>query len=234
MKKKILIVEDEPTILVGLINVVEDEGYEVITATDGEAGLQKYQEHHPHLILLDINLPKLDGFEVCKEIRATDKQTSIIMLTSKKKDLDKILGLEIGADDYVIKGEASFDELVARIKAALRRAEVKVKAKVDGIQIDFSGVSIDSKTLKGSKNGQEFDVSSKEVQIMQLFFSSEGQVVSRDVLLEEIWGVSSNTTTRTLDQFILKIRRKIEDDPSNPKHLLTIHREGYRFIASPK
>jgi DNA-binding response OmpR family regulator len=232
MSKKILIVEDDVHVLTGMTNVLTEEGYEVVTATNGEKALSLHMAERPDLILLDVMMPEMDGYEVCKSIRAKDAQVMIIMLTSRQREADKVVGLEIGADDYIIK-DTGVSEILARIKAALRRSEVKIEKKISTSTIKFSNVVIDPKTLKGKKEDQEFDVSTRELLLLQMFVDHDGEVLSRDMLLQEAWGKKYTGTTRTLDQSIVKLRQKIEDDPSNPKHLLTLYGEGYRFIKSP-
>jgi DNA-binding response OmpR family regulator len=227
---KILLVEDEPTFIIGTTTVLEAEGYEVSCATNGEQALSVYEAKQPDLILLDIHIPKKNGFEVCKEIRKDDPDTLIIMLTNREKDADKVLGLELGADDYVVKG-ISFEELFARINAAFRRGGSKESSQKILDEIAFGDIHIDTKTLKGTKKDVSFEVSMREIEILQIFLQKEGDVVTRDELLEELWGTKNTGTTRVLDQLVLKIRKKIEEDPSNPTYIHTVHGTGYRFIS---
>jgi len=233
VSKKILAVDDEVHMLVALVDLLQEKGYTVVSATNGEDALRVYQRERPDLILLDINMPKKDGREVCKEIRKEDQDTYILMLTGNQEEIDKVIGLEIGADDYIIKPYSNA-ELLARIKAALRRKEVKPKAKKIDQPLDFGDIHIDSKALKGYKGEREFPVSSRELQLLQLFLEHEGEVVDRDTLLEKVWGLHYIGTTRTLDQHIAKLRQKIEDDPANPQYILTVHGEGYRFHSQNK
>ena len=232
MKKRILIVDDDVVLLTGLVGVLSKEGFNVFSATNSEDALFKYKQEHPDLILLDRTLSEKDGLEVCKEIRKTDQQTIILMLTAKAKEVDKVIGLEIGADDYIVK-PFSMDELIARIKAAFRRAQVPQK-KIDNTPIVFSNITINPKTLKGIKGKKEFHLTSREVHLLKLFSQHEGEVLSREMLLEEVWGISYMGTTRTLDQHIVKLRQKIEDTPSQPQYILTVHGEGYRFNSKKK
>lgn len=233
MKEKILVVEDDPSILTGLIDLLSSEEYEVISTTDGQRAIEKYKAYRPHLILLDIMIPEKNGYDVCKEIRKTDNHTPIIMLTAKGQEIDKVVGLEIGADDYIVK-PFSVNELLARVKAVLRRSNSPKNnnKKVNDSVIKFGDIEINPKTLKGKKNNDEFDVTQREVQILHLFLRHPGQVLDRFTMLEEVWGIKYGGTTRTLDQHIAKLRQKIEDDPTNPKYILTVHGSGYRFFIS--
>jgi len=227
MRDKILIIEDEPKLLVQMVDLLTHEGYEVISATNGIEGIRLYEAEQPNLILLDIGLPDTNGYEICKTIRQKDPMVSILMVTAKERELDKVVGLEIGADDYIVK-PFGVDEFVSRVKAALRRLQAKPKRKNDN-PIEFADVSINPKTLKGKKGNKEFVVTLREVQLLQLFLHHEGEVIDRNVILEEIWGVKYPGTTRTLDQGIVKLRQKIEDNPSEPKFITMVYGQGYRF-----
>ena len=232
MKEKILIVEDDPAILTGLIDLLTSEGFEVRSSTDGRDALKLYQEEKPDLILLDIMIPEKSGYDVCKEIRKQDPLTPILMLTAKGQEVDKVVGLEIGADDYIVK-PFSVKELLARIRAVLRRANAKPYKKDDS-PIDFGDIHIDPKTLEGRKGKNKFSVSLKEVQLLRIFMQHDGEVIDRFTLLNEVWGLKYEGTTRTLDQHIVKLRQKIEDNPSQPKYINTVHGIGYRFLSKPK
>ena len=232
MKETILVVEDDQAILAGLVDLLTGEGYEVSAAADGEKAMRLYETKKPDLVLLDIMIPEKSGYEVCKEIRREDPTTPIVMLTAKSQEVDKVVGLEIGADDYIVK-PFGVNELLARVRAALRRAKVRSGAKkVDDRPIVFGDVRIDPKTLTGSKGKKEFPVTMREVRLMQFFLQHDGEVVDRLVLLDEVWGIKYEGTTRTLDQHVAKLRQKIEKDPSNPKHILTVHGVGYRFSST--
>jgi DNA-binding response OmpR family regulator len=231
MKKRILVVEDDLSILTGLEDLLTDEGYEVVTAADGEKALELYHSGTFSLILLDIMIPEKSGYEVCNEIRKKDPKTPIVMLTAKTEEVDKVVGLELGADDYVIK-PFGVRELLARIKAVLRRASVDENVK-NGEPIEFGDVRINPKTFKGTNKEKKFNLKKREIMLLELFSRNEGEVLDRDMLLNEIWGMQYTGTTRTLDQHIAKLRQKIEDDPSNPRHIITVHTIGYKFVKEP-
>lgn len=229
MKQKILVVEDDYVILTGLIDLLAGEGFKVTSATNGPEALQLYGREKPDLILLDIMIPEKSGYDVCKEIRKKDPFTPILMLTAKTQEVDKVVGLEVGADDYIVK-PFGVNELLARIRAALRRAQARPKKKDDS-PIVFDNIHIDPKTLKGRKGKKQFAVTLREIQMLKLFMRYDGEVVDRATLLDEIWGVNYEGTTRTLDQHIAKLRQKIEDNLSHPKYIITIHGVGYRFSS---
>lgn len=228
MKEKILIIEDEKDLVKGLKLNLADEGYEVNWAYDGEDGLRKALEEAPDLIILDIMLPKMNGLDICRELRQKNMNIPIIMLTAKGKEIDKVVGLEIGADDYMTK-PFSIRELLARVKAHLRRKKREGK-KVPEIYI-FGNVEIDFAHFKVRRAGKEFDLTSLEMEILKYFIAHKGEVVTRRVLLDKIWGYESYPTTRTIDNHVLKLRKKIEDDPSHPEHILSVYGEGYRFMG---
>jgi DNA-binding response OmpR family regulator len=228
MKEKILIVEDEPSILTGLIDLFTSEGFEVRSARNGTEAINLYEQQKPSLILLDIMLPEKSGYEICKEIRKNDSITPILMLTAKGHEVDKVVGLELGADDYIVK-PFGVKELLARVRAVLRRAQAKPQ-KRDSSLIAFGDVWVNPKTLKGKKGKKEFTVSLREIQLLQLFLKHKGEVIDRFAILNEVWGIKYNGTTRTLDQHIAKLRQKIEDNPSQPKYIITVHSVGYQFF----
>ncbi|MCA9393971.1 MAG: response regulator transcription factor [Candidatus Omnitrophica bacterium] len=230
MKKTILIAEDNVAILTGLTDFLTHEGFEVVTATDGESALKLYEEEHPDLLILDIMMPGISGWDVCKEIRKRDNSLKIIMLTAKGEETDKVVGLEMGADDYLVK-PFSLKELLARIRAVLRRAADNTEQSAE--IMSFGDVSINPNTLQGTKSGEQFDVSPREIQLLQYFCANEGMALDRYRILDKIWGVKYGGTTRTLDQHVSKLRHKIEDDPQNPRYIVTVHRVGYRFTAEP-
>ncbi|MFC2161827.1 response regulator transcription factor [Acidobacteriota bacterium] len=228
MKKKILIIEDEQDLVKGLrINLI-DEGYEVIWADDGLKGLMKAQEELPDLIILDIMLPKMDGLEVCTELRKKNINTPIVMLTAKGEEVDKVVGLEIGADDYMTK-PFSIRELLARIKAHLRR-EIRENKDVPDVYC-LEELEIDFTFFKIRRGGRESDLTSLEAEILKYFIAHKGEVVKRDVLLDKVWGYEKYPTTRTIDNHILKLRKKVEEDPARPKYILSVYGEGYRFLG---
>lgn len=228
MKEKILIIEDERELISGLRLNLEFEGYDVISAEDGEAGLERALRDAPDLILLDIMLPKKDGLDVCREIRRQNLTPPIIMLTAKGEEVDKVVGLEIGADDYITK-PFSLKELLARIKAQLRRG--KQEARLVPSVYRFNDIEIDFIHFKIRRDRKEFDLTSLEVEILKHFVAHRGEVVSRDDLLDKIWGHEKYPSTRTIDNHILKLRKKLERDPAKTKVIFSVYGEGYRFMG---
>jgi len=228
MKKRILIIEDEPDLIKGLKLNLSDEGFDVNWAVNGVEGLRKALEETPDLIILDIMLPEMDGLQVCRELRQKNISIPIIMLTAKGEEIDKVVGLEIGADDYITK-PFSVRELLARIKTQLRHAEREGKA-VPKIY-SFGDIEIDFAQFKVKRKGKELDFTSLEMEILKYFIAHRGEVVARNDLLDKIWGYESYPTTRTIDNHILKLRKKIEEDPSHPKYILSVYGGGYRFIG---
>jgi DNA-binding response OmpR family regulator len=228
MKKKILIIEDEEDLVKGLKLNLEDEGYQVIWASDGEKGFEQVFNEKPELIILDLMLPQKDGLEVCRQLREKKIGIPIIMLTAKGEEIDKVVGLEIGADDYITK-PFSIRELLARIKAHLRREQRGTQTIPDITTL--GNVEIDFNHLKIRRGVKEWDLTSLEAEILRYFLSRPGEVVRRDDLLDKIWGYEKFPTTRTIDNHILKLRKKIEDDPAHPRHILSVYGEGYRFMG---
>jgi len=227
MPKKILIVEDDPGILLSLKDEFESEGYTVSIAEDGEKGLEIAKQQRPDLIILDIMLPVIDGYEVCKRLRMEGDTTPIIMLTVKDKEIDRVLGLELGADDYVTK-PFSLRELMARVKAVLRRTEDRAK---DLATYSFAQIELDFKKYEAKKKGKKLELTPLEFQMLNLFIQRKGEVISRDDFLDKIWGEDNTYVSfRTVDSHIANIRKKIEDDPSNPKHIISVRGVGYKFI----
>jgi len=224
--KKILIIEDDPAIRTGLKETFINEGYNVSDADTGTKGFELAGKHNFDLILLDLILPGKDGIEICKELRSDGVKTPIIMVTSRKEEIDKILGLEIGADDYVTK-PFSIRELLARVKALFRRSTYEPG---DIEEVAFADLKINFKKQEMLKGINQVRLSATEYRILHYFIDHEGEVISRDKFLDEVWGYDSYPTTRTVDNYILSLRKKIEDDPANPKHLVTVHKVGYKFV----
>jgi DNA-binding response OmpR family regulator len=223
---KILIVEDEPNMRLGLKDNLEFEGYETDFASDGETGLQKILVDNYDLILLDVMMPKLSGFDVCKSIRKKGVTTPVILLTAKDQEIDKVLGLELGADDYVTK-PFSLRELLARIKAVLRRGE---NLRGEDHNVIIGKLEINFKDYTASEENNFVQMSHKEFEILNFFWKHRNKTVSRDDLLENIWGYEESPTTRTVDNFVLKLRQKIEKDPNHPQIIITVHGIGYKLI----
>jgi DNA-binding response OmpR family regulator len=222
----ILIIEDDPAISKGLEESLRTENYKVLREENGESGITTAKSSKPDLIILDIMLPGINGLEVCKELRRGGYNVPILMLTSKREETDKVLGLELGADDYVTK-PFGLRELLARIRALLRR---RLEIEKEQEKFSFGKISIDFKRMEASKGKEQIKFSLKEFEILKFFIKHEGEVVTREMLLNEVWGYDTFPTTRTVDNFILMLRKKIENNPSAPKHILTYHSAGYKFV----
>ncbi len=223
---KILIVEDEPDMVMGLRDNFEFEGYEVITASDGQSGLERAREHKPDLLLLDIMLPKISGLEVCKTLRGEGFEMPILMLTARGQEIDKVVGLELGADDYVTK-PFSIREVLARVRAILRRTEGKAKRLA---KYRFGEVDLDFETYRATRGGQALELSPREFELLRYLIERKGETVTRDQLLQDVWGYEDYPSTRTVDTHIAKLRAKIGDSGSEPRFVLTIHGSGYKFV----
>lgn len=230
MKKHLLIVEDDAHIRLGLVDALRAEGYEVSECGDGSHALPIFKQAKPDLVILDIMLPGKSGYDLCREIRATKSRTPILMLSAKGQEIDKVVGLELGADDYVTK-PFSLRELLARVHALLRRAEPTVEAVDAPAEIAFGKVRVDCKALRGKRGKELFELTPRELKVLALLFRERGNAVSRETILNEVWGIEYYGTTRTLDQLVVKLRQKIEDTPGEPRHLLTVHSLGYRLEA---
>jgi DNA-binding response OmpR family regulator len=227
--QRILVVEDDPAILLGLEDLLTGEGYGVECARDGRMALELYWKQKPDLVLLDIMIPEFSGYEVCRQIRKKDLLTPILMLTAKGQEPDKVAGLELGADDYVVK-PFGVSELLARIRALLRRSSAgSDQALPQSEPFTFGDVEIDPQAFEGKKPGKTFSLSARELELLVLFFKHPGRVLSRTEILDEVWGIFYEGTTRTLDQHIANLRKKIENDPARPRTIVTVHRVGYRY-----
>ncbi len=224
---KILIVEDEESILFPLEDNLKLEGYEVAIAKDGTQGLSMAKAENYDLIVLDIMLPKMDGFEVCKRLRQDKIATPILILTAKSQEVDKVLGLELGADDYVTK-PFSPRELLARVKAILRRAR-QVQQGVDFYR--FGDVEVDFKKYEAKKGGRPIDLTALEFALLHFLIANSSQAVHRDKILDEIWGENVYVESRAVDKHISLLRKKIEDDPQNPRFIVGVRGVGYKFVA---
>ena len=223
---RVLIVEDEMPILTGLKDNLEMEGYEVATATDGEQAMALIKRFKPDLVVLDIMLPRKDGFEVLREIRQEKLDVGVIILSAKKAETDKVYGLDIGADDYVTK-PFSVMEFMARVKAVLRRRGIPSPVK----RYSFGDVVVDFENYEAYKGGQKVELSPREFRILRLFVENRGRVISRNEILNRVWGYESFPTTRTVDNYVVKIRRAIEDDPAKPKWIVSVRSVGYKFTG---
>jgi len=222
----ILIVEDEYSMRVGLEDAFKHSGFDVVTAPDGETGLISVEEHKPDLIILDVMLPGMDGFEVCKQVRIKGFLKPILMLTARSQEIDKVIGLELGADDYVTK-PFNDRELFARVKALLRRASHNAP---DSALYRFGSVQLDFTHFTAQKDGQLLQLTSTEFSLLHYLISRKGSVVSREDLLNKVWGYEFYPQSRTVDNHILRLRQKLEDNPNHPRHILTMHGRGYRFV----
>jgi two-component system alkaline phosphatase synthesis response regulator PhoP len=222
---RILIVEDDPAMSVALRDGFEFEKYRVEMAGDGEEGLRLANRGDHDLIVLDVMLPRKSGLDVCKELRQNGSRTPVIMLTARGQEIDKIVGLKLGADDYVTK-PFSFMELLARVEAVLRR----VHRTTAGDEFAFGDVKLDFRTYQASKSGGAIELTPREFRILRYFIDHSEQVVSREALLNHVWGYDSSAFTRTVDTHMARLRQKVESTPSEPRHLLTVHRVGYKFV----
>ncbi len=224
---RILLIEDEPAMQLGLKDNLEIEGYEVEVAGDGELGLAKIKAHPVDLILLDVMLPRLSGFDVCKKARAAGITTPIVLLTARGEEIDKVLGLELGADDYITK-PFGVRELLARIKAILRRS-AGIPAKELQL-VSIGRLHVDFAAFVARENDSEVKLSHKEFEILAYLHQNKNQVVSRYDLLEKVWGYDEQPTTRTVDNFMVRLRQKVELNPNQPKVILTVHGTGYKLV----
>ena len=228
MKTKILIVEDDPHILLGLEEVLKSEGFDVVSCNRGDQALDSVTKQKPALVVLDVMLPGLSGYDICKQLRAKKVTMPILMLTAKSQEIDKVVGLDLGADDYVTK-PFGVRELLARIQALLRRGANSSSTADAAFQI--GDVTIDPKTFQLRRRKAVEELTARELKLLQIFHAHPGEVLSRDRLLNEAWGQNYYGTTRTLDQVIVQLRKKLGDNGGEPKHLLTIHGVGYKLAV---
>ena len=223
----IAIIEDDESVRRSLTLNLELEGFKVVTAADGEQGILLVNETRPDLILLDVMMPKKDGLQACKEIRGAGISTPLILLTARSAEVDKVLGLDLGADDYLAKPFGML-ELIARVKALLRRTQTT--KEVD--EVKFDDVVIDFKAYRAARADQPLELSAREYRLLRYLVAKRGSVVTRDELLDEVWGYNSYPSTRTVDNHIARLRQKIEDNVEEPRHILTVHGVGYTFVAN--
>lgn len=227
--KKILIIEDELNMVNGLKDNLEFDGYEVEIAMEGGSGLERILRNKYDLILLDIMLPQISGFDICKAVRKEGINTPIVLLTAKGEEIDKVLGLELGADDYITK-PFSLRELLARIKAILRRVQNENEEGLEPEFIPIGKIKVNFKNYLAFEGTNEIKMSYKEFGILHYLYLNAGKIIQRDDLMSDVWGIEYDISTRTVDNFILKLRQKIEVDPNNPKIILTVHGIGYKMI----
>lgn len=224
---RILVIEDEPDLRRGIELNLGSDGYDVLTAATGDSGVQIALAERPALVLLDVMLPGKSGFDVCRELREKRFESPIIMLTAKSDELDRVVGLEIGADDYVTK-PFSVRELLARIRVQLRRRGGD--RQLDGV-LRFGDVTVDFEKCETTRAGKRVDLTGREYDVLRLLAECRGRIVTRERLLEDVWGYEHYPTTRTVDNHILRLRQKLERDPSDPRHILSVYGEGYKFVA---
>jgi DNA-binding response OmpR family regulator len=229
---KVLMIEDDRAIVRGLKDALEDESYEVLTAADGDEGYEKIVKGRPDLVILDLMLPKLGGFDLCRRVREEKIPVPILILTARSEEADRVRGLDLGADDYVVK-PFSLLELLARVRALLRRPAPALSSHlVDGLK--FGDVEIDFRSYEATKGGRPLEMSRKEYGLLRCLASRAGEVVTRNELLNEVWGVDSYPTTRTVDNHVSMVRAKIEDNPAEPEFLITVHAVGYKLAIGKK
>ena len=228
----ILVAEDDPRIRQGLVDTLESEGYRVLPAADGVAALVLYDQERPDLLLLDVMMPGKSGYDVCREVRRRDSVTPVVILTAKGEEVDKVVGLELGADDYVTK-PFGVRELLARIAAVLRRCNGAVATQDPPValpdRLPFGSAMVDRKAYRGNLGERTFDLTARELALIEQFARHPGEVLGRDVLLRRVWGIDYGGTTRTLDQHVAQLRKKIEPEPGAPRVITTVHGVGYRY-----
>lgn len=225
-KIKVLVIEDDSTVQRSLVLNLELENYDVHTANNGEEGISQVDKIQPDLVILDVMMPVKDGLQTCKELREQGNSTPIILLTARNDEVDKVLGLELGADDYLAK-PFGMRELIARVKAILRRT-----CKTEEVnEIEFSDVVVDFKSYQAKRHEVPLDLSAREYRLLRYLVSKKGSVATRDELLDEVWGYNSYPSTRTVDNHIARLRQKIENNVNEPRHILTVHGVGYKFVA---
>jgi two-component system alkaline phosphatase synthesis response regulator PhoP len=228
MSKRILLVEDEPGLVLTMTDRLINEGYTVEAARDGETGLERASNENFDLILLDVMLPRKNGFDVCRDLRQRGIQTPVIMLTARGQVVDKVVGLKLGADDYVTK-PFEMMELLARVEAMLRRAPAAAPASSEVYQ--FGAVRVDFRKAEVWLEEKAVELSAREFQLLRYFIEHRGNTISRDELLNEVWGYNAMPSTRTVDVHIAWLRQKLEPNPRHPQYILTIHGLGYKFVG---
>ena len=231
----ILVAEDDDNIRTGIVDTLESEGYRVTPARDGKEAIDLFASEELDLLLLDIMMPEKSGYDVCRVVRSTNEDIPVIMLTAKGEEIDKVIGLQLGADDYITK-PFGVHELLARISAVLRRSQRKPKPLEEDIagpeNFTFGIAEIDTRQYKVRTGDNTFDISARELQLLKFFHSYPNEVLSRDRILNAVWGIEYGGTTRTLDQHVAQLRKKIEPDPARPRFLTTVYGVGYRFDSS--
>jgi DNA-binding response OmpR family regulator len=229
-RRTVLVIEDDEAMAVALHDGFTSEGDHVLRARDGASGLELATTHAADILILDVMLPKLSGLDVCKRLRRDGSNVPIIMLTARGQEIDRVVGLRAGADDYVTK-PFGFLELLARVEAVLRRSSGGRNGEGGLGQYVLGRVTLDFKRLEARRDGQTVDLTPREFGLMRFFICHEGEVLSRDKLLDAVWGYQGSPLTRTVDTHIAKLRKKIEDNPNDPRHIVTVHRVGYKFVS---
>jgi DNA-binding response OmpR family regulator len=233
MKTKLLIVEDDPHILLGLEELLKSEGFDVAVCRRGDQALEAFEKHRPALVVLDVMLPGQSGYDICKQLRSKGLSTPILMLTAKGQEIDKVIGLELGADDYVTK-PFGVRELLARIHALLRRVGATAASEnLSQEPFRIGTATIEPKRFQLLRGTVVEELTAKELKLLQLFYAHPSEVMSRDRLLNEVWGYNYYGTTRTLDQVIVQLRKKLGDGDAEAKHLVTVHGVGYKLVIQP-
>ena len=232
---RVLVVEDEPSIRMPLVDVLLSEGYEVLEAADGDEAVDLALREDPDAILLDLMLPRRDGFEVLRALRQDRLTATVLILSARGSELDRIQGFEYGADDYVVK-PFSTAEVLARLRAALARKKGATPGvdEVDDVRgMRFGGVEVDFEAYSLVRGGERHGLSRREMDLLRYFLRHDGETLDRVRIVDDVWGADEAPTTRTVDQHVMKLRKKIEDHPDDPRHLITVHRVGYRFLKRP-
>lgn len=230
MKRRLLLIEDEPSLVLTLEDRLRAEGYEVVSEQGGQTGYARAREESFDLLLLDLHLPGKGGLDICRDLRRDGKELPILMLTARGQVVDKVVGLKLGADDYLSK---PFDmmELMARIEALLRRGGGAGSGTGNAAsRYAFGNVEVDFEAAEAKKAGRPIELSTLELRLLRYFLDKRGKVVSRDELLDKVWGYDSTSMTRTVDVHVSSLRQKIEDQPGKPRHLITVHGQGYKFL----
>ena len=226
---KILVAEDDQFIREGIVDILQSEGYTAIIASDGQEAIDLYADQKPDFVLLDIMMPLIDGYEVCRRIRKTDEQVPVIFISAKSEEIDKVIGLELGADDFIVKPFGT-REVVARIRAITRRCLAKKQDSIETPnQIIMKDITIFPNELRAQRDGKYIELSLRDIKILNLLFNKKGSVVTRDDIFNECWGRDYLPNSRTLDQHISKLRKQVELDPKDPQIIKTVHGAGYRF-----
>jgi DNA-binding response OmpR family regulator len=228
MNELILVAEDDPAILSGVADLLTLEGYAVETVADGACALDRFRSLAPDLVLLDVMMPKINGYDVCRAIRRENPAIPVLMLTAKGEEIDRVIGLELGADDYIVK-PFSMAEFLARVRAALRRGALSKSTPGVPDKLRLGGALIDFGSMTGRRGDVSFSLTPKETALLRFLAANEGKAVSREALLETVWGIDCEITTRSIDQHMVRLRQKLEDEPSAPRFLHTVHGVGYRL-----